>query len=321
MRYVKKTCILRQLKSGFSADGKSLTGIVKAEQYGSNIGVEISVSNLAPTSSGEYYLILSDAERRYKLLPLPQSTQASFIGDLQIAEGFYAVLCFSAGTATPIAYGVCGSLPYDIFTLVRKVFSTPAKEEKYTINTDMPSTNSQTVPLYNDDLVAGENYFEKENCNDDKRTDTQSCEDAPLESGNSNQGEAERRDSQPNENDPCVRHAFGTETDGYYQSVKGEISSLFERFPLDESLTDAYPASEWVRVKGEADCPQELVGIIYESGAVKYICYAVPATEDAPQEIKEKAYFVPVSPLTPDKGFYVLYQSAATGENIPKTEL
>ena len=105
-----------------------------------------------------------------------------------------------------------------------------------------------------------------------------------------------------------------------YESVKGELAALFERYPTDDSLTDAYPASEWVRVKGEKETPQQLVGIIYESGLAKYICYAVPATEDAPQDIKDKAFFVPVSPLTPQKGFYVLYQSAATGEHIVKQE-
>lgn len=320
MRYVKKTCILRQLKSGFSADGKALSGIIKAEQYANNVGVEISVSNLANTSSGEYYLILSDAERRYRLLPLEKSTRCSFVSEMQLAEGFYAVLCFFAGAPNPIAYGVCGNLPYDIFTLVRKVFSASEKDGSGAINAHLPPTNSEIAPLYNDELLAGENYYEKEDARNDEIAHTQNSNDAPLEGGNPHQGEAERCDSKPNEDDACVRHAFGTETDGYYQSVKGELAALFERYPTDDSLTDAYPASEWVRVKGEKETPQQLVGIIYESGLAKYICYAVPATEDAPQDIKDKAFFVPVSPLTPQKGFYVLYQSAATGEHIVKQE-
>ena len=320
MRYVKKTCILRQLKSGFSADGKALSGIVKAEQYGNNIGVEISVSNLAAASSGEYYLIVSDTERRYRLLSLEKSTRYSFVCDMQLAEGFYAVLCFFAGAANPIAYGVCGNLPYDIFTLVRKVFSSPDKDGNSSVNAPLPPTNPKITPLYNDELLAGENYYEKEDARYDEIAHTQNSNDAPPEGGNPHQGETERCDSQPNEDDARVRHAFGTETDGYYQSVKGELAALFERYPADESLADAYPASEWVRLKGEKESPQQLVGIIYESGFAKYICYAVPATEDTPQDIKDKAFFVPVSPLTPQKGFYVLYQSAATGENIVKQE-
>ena len=76
--------------------------------------------------------------------------------------------------------------------------------------------------------------------------------------------------------------------------------------------------SEWVRVKGEENCPEELVGLVYENGIVKYICYALPATENTPQEVKSQGYFVPVSPLSPERGFYVLYQSATTGESIQK---
>ena len=40
MNYVKKMCILRQIKQGFSADGKPLTGLIKAEQYGKNLAAE-----------------------------------------------------------------------------------------------------------------------------------------------------------------------------------------------------------------------------------------------------------------------------------------
>ena len=55
MNYVKKMCILRQIRQGFSEDGKALSGLIKAEQYGKNLAVEVSVINFAPLSSGEYY--------------------------------------------------------------------------------------------------------------------------------------------------------------------------------------------------------------------------------------------------------------------------
>ena len=321
MRYVKKTCILRQLKNGFSADGKSLSGIVKAEQYAQSMGVELSTANLAPTTTGAYYCVIADKLKRHKLLALEDGNRFSFHCDMDIAEGFYAVLCFLSTGATPIAYGACGNLPYDIFTLVRQVFSSPNQEQKPPLNKDMPPMNSKITPIYNDELVATDNYFEKEKINHAQDSATQSGNHAPTESGNQNQRETPRDDPTPNAHDEGVRHAFGTETDGYYQSIRGELSALFEKYPSDETLTSAYPASEWVRVKGEADTPQELVGLIYESGLVKYICYAVPAREETPQEIKDTAYFGPASPFTPDIGFFVLYQSAATGETIANKEL
>ena len=39
MNYVKKMCILRQVKQGFSGDGKTLSGLIKMEQYGKNLSV------------------------------------------------------------------------------------------------------------------------------------------------------------------------------------------------------------------------------------------------------------------------------------------
>ena len=323
MRYVKKTCILRQLKNGFSADGNPISGIVKVEQYARHIGLEFSTANLAALSEGEYHLLLADSDKRYKLFPLGDG-RYSFQGELQLAAGFYTAICYVNDGAEPIAYGVCGNMPYDLFSLVRTAFSSPQALQATTpppvINADLPSSYPKMRPIYDDELVAGDNYFEKEK-NYAHSAPTQACENAPAESGNPHQKTPQRDDPDQDENDEGIRHAFTTQSDGYYQSIKGELTALFARYPQDETLNDAYPASEWVRIRGTEGKAEELVGLIYESGLVKYICYAVPAMDNAPQEIREKAYFVPLSPLTPEVGFYVLYQSAATGESIIKKEL
>ena len=70
MNYVKKMCVLRQLKQGFSGDGKTLSGLIKVEQYGTNVSVEVSVVNFAPLSSGEYFCLIADEKERCELLPL-----------------------------------------------------------------------------------------------------------------------------------------------------------------------------------------------------------------------------------------------------------
>jgi hypothetical protein len=258
--------------------------------------------------------------KRYKILSIAEGNRFSFHSEMEIAEGFYAILCFAGSNVTPIAYGACGNLPYDLFTLTRQVFSEPTREEKNELNKNLPPTNLKDELKYNDELVANDNYYQKEGEENAKNDFTQNGDDAPIEGGDQDQSKAERHHLKSNEDGAGVRHAFGTETDGYYQSIKGELSALFNRYPQDATLESAYPASEWVRVKGEEGAAEELVGLIYESGIVKYVCYAVPARVDTPQEIKDQAYFVPVSPLTPDVGYYVLYQSAATGESIPKKE-
>jgi hypothetical protein len=322
MRYVKKTCILREIRSGFTLDGKPLTGMIKLEQYGSNLSAELAFTNLSPTTEGSYHCLLADSLRRYKVLSLDEGARFSFSSEMEVSAGFYAALCFVKEKASPIAVGSCGKLSYDLFALVREAFSEPNEQEKEQLNTDMPHTNPIFAPPleahYNDELVADENYYEQESNHHEQSPIVQTEQNAPLEGGNSHQGKEERHHPATNENHESVCHAFTTQTDGYYQSVKGELNALFERYPKDTSLCQAYSHSEWVRVKGEENSPKELVGLIYENGIVKYICYALPATEDTPQEIRERGYFVPISALTPEKGFFVLYQSASTGESILK---
>ena len=64
MQYLKKMCILRQVKQGFSGDGKALSGLIKIEQYGKNVAIEVSVNNFAPLLSGEYYCVIADEKQR-----------------------------------------------------------------------------------------------------------------------------------------------------------------------------------------------------------------------------------------------------------------
>ncbi len=321
MRYVKKTCILREIKSGFTLDGKPLTGIVKAEQYGANAHVEFAFTNLSPTTEGGYHCLIADLSRQYKVLSLEDGNRFSFTSDMELSAGFYCALCFVRDRATPIAVGACGKLPYDLFALVREAFLEPTATEAEVFNAYMPPTNSiadAPTTVYDDELVAEKNYYEKEQDEDEQSPIIQTKQNAPPSRGDSHQGEEERINVATNADNESVRHAFTTQTDGYYQSVKGELTALFARYPLDKTLCGAFAHSEWVRVKGEESHPEELVGLVYENGMVKYICYALPATESTPQEVKDKGYFVPVSPLTPEIGFYVLYQSGATGESIAK---
>ena len=52
--YTKNIAVIKELKSGFSVDGGPLSGIVKAEKYGNNLKVEVSLINFAPVTEGKY---------------------------------------------------------------------------------------------------------------------------------------------------------------------------------------------------------------------------------------------------------------------------
>ena len=139
-----------------------------------------------------------------------------------------------------------------------------------------------------------------------------------AESGNQEQNAEERTNPQTNDDAENLRHPFKTGGDGYYRHVKAEIDELFVKYKKDDTLNGAFACSEWVRVESENGEKSYLVGVLYEENEARYICYALPAEEkeNPPDEIKEVCTFVPTSPLNENEGYFVIFQSAATGECI-----
>ena len=359
MNYIKKMCILRQVKQGFSGDGKTLSGLVKAEQYGKNLSVEVSVINFAPLSLGEYYCLLSDKKGHTEILALRGKSLFNILTDMEIDDGFCAVVCFVKNEIVPIAYGVNGNGNYDWKEILSSALSPvvsqktslvnePAftKERKETLSpsspnpsvddaddTDNIAENTGNVDTaqadtgdtdggetYDDETVATENYYNEAKNGQNGMEKT--FQNADAQNSIEKQNEKTGADLAENGNADELLHPFETNPDVYYLSVKSEIDELMKTHPRDDTLTGAFACSEWVRVKGEEGNPQYLVGVIYEDGRARYVCYALVAKDkDAPpQEIKDVSVFVPVSPFDENKGFFVIFQSASTGECIKPTK-
>ncbi len=343
MNYIKKMCILRQVKQGFSGDGKTLSGLVKIEQYGKNIAVEVSVINFAPLTLGEYYCLLSDGKGKTEMLALRGKSLFNLLSDLDVSEGFCAVVCYVKNDVTPIAYGINGNRSYDWRSILNATLppvfptsrqenafasanaqlteeptvsaSTPSKDtgNQMPLNADIPPTDN----VYKDDTVATENYFLQEE-NDEQEQSSKAQSHARFESGTEKPSETKRNDAEKNANADGVRRAFKTDDDGYYRAVKEELDTLFKTYPRDKTLNGVFSCSEWIRLKGTAKTPLYLVGVVYVEERAKYICYALAAEhgKQPPEEIKDVCSFVPLSPLRENEGFFVLFQSAATGECI-----
>lgn len=348
MNYIKKMCILRQIKQGFSADGKPLTGLVKAEQYGKNLAAEISVMNFAPLTGGEYFCLLSDGKGKTEMLALRGKSLFNILTDMDISEGFCAVVCLVKNEVIPIAYGVNGNKVYDWRAILNAALPPvfPKSEEKTqpqtppAPQTDIPAktlpeitpiplTPSTETPLdindkedkYNDENVAEENYYEvKEN---ERQQSEQIIENAYT--ARSGEKPSPQKGTNPAQDVDASRvlHPFALRPDGYYLSVKGEIDQLFRTYPRDYTLIDAFAASEWVRIKGEANAPQYLVGVLYEDGKATHICYALAAQDrhNPPEEIKDVCSFVPSSIFNETQGFFVIFQSAASGECVKPAQV
>ncbi len=370
MNFIKKMCILRQVKQGFSGDGKTLSGLIKIEQYGKNLSVEVSVINFAPLSSGEYYCLLSDRKGRTEMLPLRGKSLFNIVSELNAEDGFCGVICFVKNGIVPIAYGVNGDNVYDWRTLVknsapaqtketafaaeftgadanpaaapgyeeqpaeppeekreRPLPPRPARESPEPASPDdgqenepirTPETPERKIIGYDDETVATENYYRKENGEDECFENEKPCAHAYAESGDQEQTPQERENAATNGDAEDVRNPFTTDSDGYYRAVKGEIDALFAKYPADDSLKEIFAYSEWVRIQGEEGRAEYLVGVIYDDLKAKYICYALPAADRnyPPEEIREICTFVPSSAFTDKEGFFVIFQSCSTGECI-----
>ena len=147
MNYVKKMCILRQVKQGFSGDGKALSGLVKVEQYGKNLAVEVSIINFAPLVSGEYYCLLSDEKRNTEMLPLRGKSLFNILSDMDVSSGFCAVVCYVKNEIVPIAYGVNGNGNYDwrdiLASTLPPLFGKKAEQKTVTAIADAEEINEE----------------------------------------------------------------------------------------------------------------------------------------------------------------------------------
>lgn len=349
MNYLKKSCVLRQIKQGFSGDGKTLSGIVKLEQYARNLSAEVSIINFAPLSAGEYYCLLADAFGTTELLPLRGKSLFNIISKLDLSAGFCAIICFAKNELTPIAYGINGEKQYSFKQILsaafperktkgagtgsKEIFTQSAVADEVKNQTSEESANAKTEAIqqpieeektppvaqkYDDEKVAEQNYYSREEEGDERRSYPQNSENAYAQGQDQTTPDQDGQDVAKDVHSESVLHPFATDPDGYYRAVKEEIDELFQKYPRDETLNGVFSCSEWVRVKGEESSPEYLVGVIYENWRAKYICYALPAenAEAPPDEIKDVCTFVPLSAFTDKAGFFIIFQSAESGECI-----
>ncbi len=326
MTYVKKMCILRQIKQGFSGDGKALSGLIKVEQYGKNLAVEVSIINFAPLLSGEYFCLLSDGRGKTEMLSLRGKSIFNILTDLDVSGGFCGIICYVKTEVVPIAYGINGNGAYDWRAILNKAMPPVFPQKKEPAHTayaeilegnepTMYETNEKSSQNYDDERIAAKNYFEEEK--HERVSLTENSKNAEAQSGAEGENE-EGTTAEKNDDAENVRDAFKMGGEDYYQSVKRELDELFAKYPTDDTLTGAFEKSEWVRLRGKEGAPEFLVGALFEDGRAKYICYALAAKDknEPPQEIKGVCSFVPVSPYVGAEGFFVIFQSAATGECV-----
>ena len=138
--YSKNIAVIKALRSGFSTFGANLSGLVKAEKYGSCLRAEISLINFAPLSAGRYVTAITDGT----VCALFEGSGGEVLTEADTSRGFAAAICFVNGTVTPVAAAVCGDMAWAVPLAVREA----ERQEK-----SKPSS-------YEDEAIAEENYYE-----------------------------------------------------------------------------------------------------------------------------------------------------------------
>ena len=345
---IKRMCILKQLKAGFSADGNPVSGVVRVERYGKLSAAQLSLINFAPLAEGKYVCVLCDRQGERLIFPLlPDKTDyRTEASPFDPEKGFCALVCFLRGGIDCVAAGQYGSGAYNLRLLSEGLVNSPAlhkNTEKGKAPDPPPMPEKEIVfvrgegegfPVklprsssiqpseenikhnqkYDDEAVSMENYYGEET--DDGTGNI--AENHENESSDGAGKTAETDGNTPSANDKAqdVRHPFKF-TDGqtYYLKVKDEIEDLFARGEHTDALRAALPESEWVRVADAGGC---LVGLVYNDMQVRYVAYALPAgVERVPPKELEGACFLPCDPLDEEKGgYFVLFQDADTGECV-----
>lgn len=106
---------------------------------------------------------------------------------------------------------------------------------------------------------------------------------------------------------------------GFYDRVKAEVENLLKNYPAEENLQRTVEGSRWVKVN-YGDGKYYVFGVIFggQTEVPKYICYGVPTEQSRipPESMRGLASFIPCAPNEKQRGFWVMYQDAATGASL-----
>lgn len=127
----------------------------------------------------------------------------------------------------------------------------------------------------------------------------------------------------PIENEPLPeeKQDFVEQNKNFYALIQPQLDELFAKFPHFKELEDLVENTEWVKVNYSQNGESHyILGKLYDGGVVTHLCYGIPANSRniaPPNSLIEYCQWLPLDLNAPDQnGYWVMYQSAETGENI-----
>lgn len=331
--YVKKIAVVKQVKSGFSADGGSLSGLVKAETYAGFLKVEVSLINFAPLTEGRYVLGITDGLNFVTFEGLAYEGEE----EINISSGFAFLVCFCHNGVAPVASAACGQMACALPDL---------KEEMTKRENVRPKKDGKSGAAYDDEAIAEVNYYEssyeggaavraaekeekdgRAGGKDETAARTVEGEEKQRgvrEAATSRDGGAQDGNAQDKAK-KGAKDANGREAKGkgglaggdFYSRMEGDIKRIFATYPRETALENAVEGSRFVRIN-YGDDKYYVFGVMTVEKKPRYICYGVPAqsAENPPPSLKGCASYIPVDGSSGAQGYWMTYQDAATGVSI-----
>lgn len=151
--YTKRMVVIKEVQNGYSKDGKTVSGIVRIEESEYKTDISLSLMNLKPVESGEYFAIIKGCNDNSCVTalggyPMSNSKECDYV--LSVENGVaVAVMHLDGETATTVAYGSSG-----------REF-TGLGELKARFIKDYVLKNIAPKITYKDDEIAEINYFDK----------------------------------------------------------------------------------------------------------------------------------------------------------------
>lgn len=328
--YTKNIAVIKGLKDGFSADGGPLTGLVKAERYGSTLKIEVTYINFAPLSEGRYVTAVSDGNNTLMV----ENGLFEGVSALDTGAGFAALVCYINGSVSPVASAVSGNFHGAALTIKAEVER--AENIKNGLKGGTAAAESGGAAqdgnglktAYEDEAIAEVNYYDFAETDENGgalREDTQKEKDGRKTVQNeADTGGFKNKKSGVDRDISRGEAAFGKNpplADGnFYSRMKAEIEGLLSAYPAEENLAKTVADSKWVRID-YGDGKYYVFGVIYDGKKPAYICYGVPAanSERPPESMQGLASFIPASAENPRQGYWVMYQDANSGASLKIT--
>lgn len=338
MNYSKNVVILKQTVNGYSINDKPLTAIFRLEQESGVYTLFLTTINAKYNMIGEYLLFLLDSDKvlhQFSLGSSPTAFNLTLDFCPNVANGFSVGLVYeSDNLPVVVAFAKTQEFGYSLQEFKSMVLSKAIKTRKSTVKecAEIPQVTPtqdfvQNTYRYDDEAVATQNYYELEKEIQDKLKILESNDERlQPKDGDCHHGSTDKTQQEQETLVGCQIQDRISDSQKYsqdfpyYQVAKTEIEGLFDKFPIDLSLTKLFPESTFVRIHYSLN-KYYVVGVVKEKGNPKYICYGVPSpySEKAPKELDGFCSFIPLSIFdTKGDGYFMMFQDAITGECIKK---